>query len=426
MTDERLSVDEVTAAFRAARASGIEVEPAALFHDLGRMRGRLARLGAAFPPGTLHALAIKANPLVEVLRAAAASGAGLEAASWEEVQLALAAGCPPARIVFDSPAKTGDELAGALALGVQINADSEGELDRLAGLVREPLRARIGLRINPEVGVGSIASTSVSAPGSRFGVPIARAEAIVDACRRSPWLTALHVHVGSQGCAIEQLVEAARRVEALRRRIDAALGEGRVAAIDLGGGLPVAYRDKDRPATPEGYVAALRASAAGLFDGGVALVTELGRWVQAGSGFAVSRVESVKPGRIATLHVGADLLLRRAYRPDDWHHDFVALDADARPKTGPLTPWTLAGPLCFAGDILARDLPLPELAPGDHVLVRDTGAYTLGMWSRHCSRGIPLVVGIDGAALSVLRERERPEDVVAFWSRDRSRPPGRA
>ena len=70
------------------------------------MRSRIAQLQSAFPKGTLHALAIKANPLVEVLREAVNAGAGLEAASIEEVHLALAADCPPERIVFDSPAKT--------------------------------------------------------------------------------------------------------------------------------------------------------------------------------------------------------------------------------------------------------------------------------------------------------------------------------
>ncbi|AUX25704.1 uncharacterized protein SOCEGT47_062530 [Sorangium cellulosum] len=255
---ERLDPESMTRAFREARRRGMDVEPAVLFHDLGRMR---ARIRAAFPAGALHAVAIKANPLVEVLRAAVACGAGLEAASLEEVKLSVAAGCPPDRIVF--------------------------------------------------------------------------------------------------------------------------------------------------------------------FEDGTTLITELGRWVQAGCGFAVSRVEYVKKdaaGRTAILHLGADFLLRRAYHPEDWHHDFVALDPDAAPKAGPLSPCTLGGPLCFGGDVLARDLLLPDLSPGDLVLIRDTGAYTLSMWSRHCSRGIPAVLGVDGDDLRVLRERERPEDVVAFWSRGRGQP----
>ncbi|WP_437568598.1 diaminopimelate decarboxylase [Sorangium sp. So ce542] len=423
---DRLEPASMARAFREARRRGMEVEPAVLFHDLGRMRARIERIGAAFPPGALHAVAIKANPLVEVLRAAVDCGAGLEAASLEEVRLSLAAGCPPGRIVYDSPAKTRAEIAEALRLGVRLNADNLDELERIDALVPpEAAAGRIGLRINPQVGASSIALTSVADRRSKFGIPLEQADAVRAAFARYPWLAGLHVHVGSQGCAQAQLIDGIRRVEALRQEIRRAQGSGAASVMDIGGGLPVAYRSTDRPPALEDYAAALRREVPTLFEGGTTLITELGRWVQAGCGFAVSRVEYVKKdsaGRTAILHLGADFLLRRAYHPDDWHHDFVALDPDAAPKEGPLSPCTLGGPLCFGGDVLARDLPLPDLSPGDLVLIRDTGAYTLSMWSRHCSRGIPAVLGVDGGELRVLRERERPEDVVAFWGRGRGQP----
>lgn len=419
---ERLDLATMTRAFREARSLGLDVEPAVLFHDLGRMRRRIERLKAAFPPATLHTVAIKANPLVEVLRAAVGSGAGLEAASMEEVQLALAAGCPPDHLVFDSPAKTREDLAEALRSGVRINADNLDELERIAALRSSGSTvSRIGLRINPQVGAGGIAITSVAGKTSKFGVPIEAAEAVHAAFARYPWLTGLHVHVGSQGCALEQLVEGVRRVEALRGQIHRALGRAAIDTLDIGGGVPVAYRSADRPPALEAYVAALREAIPTLFEPGTALITELGRWIQAGCGFALSRVEYVKEGDepIAVLHLGADFLLRRAYFPDEWHHEFDVLDADGAPKSGSPTPTTLGGPLCFGGDVLARGLPLPPIAPGDVVLIRDTGAYTMSMWSRHCSRGMPPVLGVDGDEIRVLRERERPEDIVAFWSRRR-------
>lgn len=425
--DDRLDPESMARAFREARRRGMDVEPAVLLHDLGRMRARIARIHAAFPAGALHAVAIKANPLVEVLRAAVGCGAGLEAASFEEVKLALAAGCPPDRIVYDSPAKTHAEIAEALRLGVRLNADNLDELERIDALVRAGAApgGHIGLRINPQVGAASIALTSVAERRSKFGVPLEQAEAVRAAFARYPWLTGLHVHVGSQGCAPAMLIEGIRRVEALRQEIRRALGPGAAGIMDIGGGLPVAYRSTDRPPRLEEHVAALRREVPTLFEEGTTLITEFGRWVQAGCGFAVSRVEYVKKDaaeRTAILHLGADFLLRRAYHPEDWHHDFVALDPDAAPKAGPPSPCTLGGPLCFGGDVLARDLLLPDLSPGDLVLIRDTGAYTLSMWSRHCSRGIPAVLGVDGDDIRVLRERERPEDVVAFWSRSRSGP----
>ena len=74
------------------------------------------------------------------------------------------------------------------------------------------------------------------------------------------------------------------------------------------------------------------------------------------------------------------------------------LDAEGRLKTGPLSPVTITGPLCFSGDIIAREVLLPRVEEGDWIAIRDTGAYTLSLWSRHCSRGIPAVLGYDPAA----------------------------
>jgi diaminopimelate decarboxylase len=93
------------------------------------------------------------------------------------------------------------------------------------------------------------------------------------------------------------------------------------------------------------------------------------------------------------------------------------LDPEGRPREGDARPWTVVGPLCFAGDVIARDRPLPAIAEGDLLVVRDTGAYTLGMWSRHCSRAVPEVVGLRGdpPRVLVLRPREALQDVVRFW-----------
>ena len=104
-----------------------------------------------------------------------------------------------------------------------------------------------------------------------------------------------------------------------------------------------------------------------------------------------------------------------------WKHEFFVLDADGRPKQTEPAPLTLAGPLCFSGDIIARDVSLPSVEPGDWLVIRDTGAYTLGMWSRHCSRSIPTVVGFDpqkSPSVRLLRRGETPSSVTRFWDID--------
>ncbi len=380
---------------------------AAIFHDLDRLEGRLADLQAAFPPDTLHAVAIKANPVVELLRIVVAAGAGLEAASWEEVALALAAGCSPERIVFDSPAKTDDELRRALELGVWLNADHAGELARLEAL-GAPGRAKIGLRVNPQVGDGAIAFTSTVGRASKFGVPLDEARSLL---ARYPFVTGLHVHTGSQGCGLDLLSSAAHATAAMVEELG-------LEWLDVGGGLPVRYTEAD-PA-PSSFAA--WASALSSMPGWTTrrLVTELGRSIHAGAGWALSRIEAIKDvdgTPTLVVHLGADLLMRRVYRPDDWDHEFVILAPDGNPRVGRTRPTNIAGPLCFAGDMLARSISLPTARRGDLVLVRDCGAYTLSMWSRHCNRGLPPTWGYRAASLELLHRGESPEDVVGFWSR---------
>jgi diaminopimelate decarboxylase len=423
----RIPPHTLSAVVGAALAGGTldDARPAMIFHDLDRLDERLAAIRRAFPADALHAIAIKANPLVALLRQVVDAGFGLEAASFEEVELALAAGCPPGRVVYDSPCKTRRELRRGLQLGLHVNVDNLDELERIAKLrARIDARGPVGLRVNPRVGVGSIADTSLADGRSKFGVPLGDDPAnIVDAFRRHPWLTGLHVHVGSQGCEAELLVAGIRRIVELAEQLDGTLGERRVTALDIGGGLPAAYHEGDPSPTFESYAALLRERIPELFANGVRLITEFGRSVHAGCGFAASRVEYVKhvgETRVAVIHLGADFLLRPAYRPDQWQHDLVVLGADGRQKpASPTEEWTVAGPLCFAGDVLARGLLLPPVEPGDLVLIRDTGAYAVGMWSRYCSRVIPAVVGFRGGdppVFSELRRRETSTDVVRFWS----------
>jgi diaminopimelate decarboxylase len=406
----RSPVSDVPGVLDAARAAGIwEGSTRALvFHDLDRLEARIAELQSVFPGDTLHAVAVKANPIVALLDVVVSTGAGLEAASWEEVMLARAAGCPAERIVYDSPAKTDQELADALALGVWINADHEGELRRLEAL-GAPGRARIGLRVNPEVGDGAIAFTSTAGKGSKFGVPLSEAAALK---RRFPFISGLHVHTGSQGCGLDLLGAAAQATAEVAEALN-------LDWLDVGGGLPVRYTRTD-PEPPS-----LHAWAARLKHiegwGHRRLVTELGRSLHAGCGWALSRIVGVKEvSGVPTIivHLGADFLLRRVYSPDDWDHEFVVLDPQGIPRGGELRSHQIAGPLCFAGDLLARDRALPSAAAGDLLLIRDCGAYAVGLWSRHCNRGIPATWGYRGDALFPLHRGETSEDVVRFWSLD--------
>lgn len=406
-----------------------ESDTAAIFYDLSGLAERTRAISGCFPATALHAIAVKANPLERVLERLALTGVGFEVASLPELQLALRAGTPAARIVFDSPAKTRNELRYALSIGCHINADSLCELDRISSIIGDECIAptsSIGVRVNPQVGMGRILSTSVAGKYSKFGVCLGEErEALLDRFAAYNWLTGLHVHVGSQGCSMEMLLSGIARVLDFANEADRRLkSDGirrRVEVFDIGGGLPVSYHQDQEPIPVMEYAAAIHGRFPDLFSSRFKLITEFGRYVHANCGWVASRVEYVKRGHevnTAVIHVGADLFLRKCYRPDDWHHEIFVLDREGHVKKGvDHNPYVIAGPLCFAGDVLASGLQLPVVNEGDFVIIRDAGAYTLGMWSRYNSRQVPKVIGYtkEGGHFEVLREREDVERVLEFW-----------
>lgn len=411
---QRISPESVSQALKAAWGKGTvsKSDPIVFFHDLDLMDSRINEVIEVFPDNTLHAIAVKANPVVSVLRRCVELGAGLEAASWGEVELSLAAGCQPQNVVFDSPVKTEQELRKALQLGLTINADNAQELARIDGLPKHP-DCRLGLRVNPVVGAGSIEATSVAARGSKFGLPIFPDPGpVAELFSKYDWLKGIHVHVGSQGCGLELLSKGVARTWEFAQSV------GVDCFFDIGGGVPTAYTDEAPSYSPAQYWTRLQAEA---FSQGcpVPLITEFGRAVQAGCGWAAARVEYVKREddiRTALIHLGGDGMPRTVYMPQTWVHELLVLDGEGTPKNGERELWNVGGPLCFNADFVAKQRELPRIEQGDWVIVRDTGAYTLSLWSRFCSRNVPCLVGYRGDESQVLRGRESVEDLLRFWS----------
>lgn len=398
-----------------------------LFYDLALTEARISALKRVFPAGTIHAVAIKANPLVKMLTKMQQAGAGAEAASLPEIMLAQQSGFAPEKIVFDSPAKTLGELEYALKAGIMLNADSFAELDRIAELLKTiESKSVIGLRINPQAGTGTIASTSVAGKVSKFGVPLdTNREKIIEYYLRYCWLKAIHVHIGSQGCPVPLLVSGIRKVLDLCLQINDELQKAHLPAIsvfDIGGGLPVSYHIDKKAVTADDYAAMLQTVCPELFTGTFRLITEFGRYTYANAGWVAAKVEYVKheaDHSIIVTHAGADMFLRKAYNPADWHHDISVADSRGKLKTGNITrKYIVAGPLCFGGDVIATDVDLPEVEEGDFLLIHDAGAYTLSMWSRYNSRQMPKVVAYNSTndTVEILKERESAAELIRFWS----------
>ena len=425
---KRISNTDMSGVFqRALRQKLInQSDTSLIFYDLDHITARVEEVISDFPDTALHTAAVKANPLINVLKRVKKLGIGVEVASRPELYLAEKTGFSIEKIVFDSPAKTIDELKYALNLGVHINIDSFQELERVAGLIEKiQSKSKIGIRINPQVGVGKIATTSVAGEHSKFGIPLKENyDHLIGKYIQNDWLTGIHLHIGSQGCDLDILVEGIDRVYKLAVDINSRLiKHGKVRAIeifDIGGGLPVSYSENQPSPTMAEYAKAIKSRCPELFSGKFKLITEFGRYIFANSGWVAGRVEYIKPGinfKSAIVHVGADLLLRRCYNPKDWHHDISVIDCRGIVKSVNLDTYTIAGPLCFTGDIIAREIKLPSIEPGDYILIHDTGAYTLSMWSRYNSRQIPKVIGYYGQGdnFEILKARESLDDINKFW-----------
>ena len=399
----------------------------AAFVDLDGVAASVEALHRAFPPTVraLHTFAAKANCLVPVLAELRTHGMGCEVASAGELAQALAAGFPPERIVFDSPAKTRADLDRALALGVAVNVDNFQELRRVDEILTSRSSAsRIGVRINPQVGSGEIAAMSTATATSKFGIPLeddGNREQLLQAYRDRPWLTWVHAHVGSQGCPLDLIAQGIAKAVAFAEKVNADLGRRQVTGIDIGGGLPVDFgSDEPAPGFDE-YVARLQAHAPALFSGEYQVVTEFGRSLLAKNGFTATYVEYTKTsgGRpIAITHAGAQVATRTVFMPEAWPLRITAHDSAGSLKDGEAVPQDIAGPCCFAGDLVAQARPLPRLAPGDIVALLDTGAYYSSTPFHYNSLPDPAVHGVRIAAdgniqFELLRPAENIHHVLA-------------
>lgn len=372
-------------------AAGTE-DTALLVTDVRVLKLRLNLLTKEFPVGTRHAVAIKTNPHKQILTTILAHGFDLEAASIEEVELAFSAGAKPHQIVFDSPVKTRTEIQQcANHAGMQVNANSLSELQRY----RANLSCKLGIRINPGIDTGAPEMYAVSTDESKFGIPLTIESEILAACLKHP-ITALHMHSGSQMSDLTVQMQAIRRLFELAKTIDAHRASHdnswRIDTINIGGGLP-AEQDPEQPIM-HSYAAQINELIAAYPT--YQLRTEFGQWTHRAAGYALTRVEYVGDGSVPNIfvHLGADLFTRHVYAPAA-PLVFKVLNADGSEKTGFKQVYNVAGPLCFAGDYLARNIELPTINEGDWLLIDNVGANTYGLWSRHCTRTIPKVLGID-------------------------------
>jgi diaminopimelate decarboxylase len=380
-------------------------------YSAASIRGAWRRLDAAFA-GVPHAIhyALKANSTLAILRLLRGLGSGADANSGGEIEVALRAGFIPEDLVFTGVGKTPEELARAVSLGLKaINAESPGEVERVDALARAAgVRARVAVRLNPDIEAGGHPHISTGRRVNKFGVPI---ELGRDLYRRMAAMKGLqpvgvHVHIGSQITDVGPLAEAA---EALAQLVADLSADGiALEHVDLGGGLGISYDGSPAPSF-EDYANAVVPI---LRRTGLTTLLEPGRAVVGPAGALLARVIDVKAyfdnKPFVVLDAGMTELLRPAL------YGAYHRIAPVKPRLGAQTTSEVVGPLCESSDIVGKDRALPPLDVGDVVAVFDAGAYGSTMSSTYNRRPLPCEVLVEGGRFEIVRRRQTVDDMTAL------------
>jgi diaminopimelate decarboxylase len=374
-------------------------------YDLDSMADEVDALRAAFGSEPhLVAYAVKANSAGPVLRALAARGAGADVVSGAELELSVACGIPPGQIVYSGVAKLDRELD--LALSIQdegilaIQAESIEELPRIAARARAVgRRARVSLRLNPDIEADTHSHIATGHDEAKFGIPI---EDLVEALHVARELSEVDLvglgsHIGSQLTTTSLYVEAAKLVVQRWLEVNGDLESrgGRLRLVDFGGGFGIDY-GAGCEARPRDFVAALRETSRPL-PTDVVRVVEPGRSIVGGHGALVTRVVMQKRTRSRAeerrwvmIDAGMNDLLRPALYGA--RHRIEVL----RSSSSPLSPARVVGPVCESSDDFGT-YDLPQAL--DLLVVRDTGAYGFTMASEYNGRALPCELFLSGGKL---------------------------
>jgi len=350
--------------------------------------------------------AVKANANLAVLQVLARLGAGFDIVSGGELARVLRAGGQAGRVVFSGVGKSEAEINQALVAGIGcFNVESESELQRLSRVAAgRNTRARIALRVNPDVDAKTHPYISTGLRDNKFGVAIDDAERLYALAVTLPGIEVHGVacHIGSQLCELSPFLDALDRVLALVDRLAAA--GITLQHIDVGGGLGVRY-DAETPPTPDRWAQAIVPR---LQPRGVTVYCEPGRAIAANAGCLLTRVELLKPTphrNFAVVDAAMNDLIRPAFY-DAWHRiDPVRPRADTPPRR-----WDVVGPVCETGDWLGKDREL-ALAEGDLLAIASAGAYGFAMSSNYNARPRAAEVMVDGGQMHLVRARETLEDL---------------
>ncbi len=362
--------------------------------------------------------AMKANSNLAILDLLARRGAGFDIVSGGELLRVIAAGGDPKKVIFSGVGKSVEEMRLALEHDILcFNVESIPELHRLnevAGSMGK--KARISLRVNPNVDAKTHPYIATGLKANKFGVAFDDALETYRTAAKLPHLdvSGIDCHIGSQLLDDAPLLEA---LDKLIELIDALGAEGiHLHHLDIGGGLGIDYGD-GAPVPVGDYLARLfkridawRAEKHG--GAPIKVIFEPGRSIVGNAGVLLTRVEFIKHGEEKNFCI-VDAAMNDMARPAMYQ---AWMDMQPVVRNGAAAAmFDVVGPICESGDWLARDREL-NVDAGDLLVMKTAGAYGMTMASNYNTRGRAVELIVDGDKVHVVRQRENPADLFALES----------
>jgi diaminopimelate decarboxylase len=361
-------------------------------------------------PDALTCYAIKANGNPALIRLLGAMGLGADVTSGGELFLARHAGIPAELIIYSGVGKRKDEIRFAIESGIRaLHVESKPELEVIASIAQDlGQKARVGVRVNPDIHAETHPYDSTGRLEHKFGVPHDMAVTIFQRAAEHPWLepVGLAAHIGSQiatvvpyGHLAAFLVEMAKELQQMG--ID-------LTYIDVGGGLGINYDQMELPGIEE-WVAAVSGP---ILDAGYQLVMEPGRSIVGPAGALVTEVLYIKQqggNSFVIVDAGMNDLIRPAM-----YKAVHPLQPVQQFEDGTIEEYLVdvVGPVCETGDFLARKQLLPELRAGDLLAIMQAGAYGFAMGSNYNGRLRPAEVLVRGDQYEVIRRRQEYDHLL--------------
>jgi len=355
------------------------------------------------------AFAMKANSNLAILRLMAKEGSGVDIVSGGELFRALKAGVPPSKIVFAGVGKNAEEIRDAMKADIlMFNVESSAEIHAINDVAASMgKKARVALRINPDIDPKTHPYISTGLKKSKFGIASDRAleEFKLASSLGHIEVVGVHAHIGSQLTEVTPFVESLKKVIAL---VGALRAQGiNITHLNIGGGLGITYND-EKPPLPQELADAI---APLVQDLKLTLVMEPGRVIVGNAGILVTKALYEKVGE-AKRFIIVDAAMNDLIRPSLYsaYHEIRPVSESLLQRPKHLVD--VVGPVCESGDFLAKDRTLPEVRPGDLLAVMSAGAYGFVMASNYNSRPRVPEVLVNKAEIHVIKARETYEDLI--------------